>query len=132
MVCHCSRAGDALILRGMRFFGQHGVRAAERDLGQRFVVDLRVGTCLRAAGESDSLSDTIDYASLRRVVRSVVEEGPQRNLVEKLASDIANKVLSDYPNAVDVTVAVCKPHVAIPEIDAAGVEIYRSRDATEK
>jgi 7,8-dihydroneopterin aldolase/epimerase/oxygenase len=123
----CARRGDALILRGMRFFGRHGVLDAERALGQRFVVDMRVGACLRAAGASDDLRDTINYASLRDIAREVVEGGPPRRLVERVAADIAARVLDEHPRASDVCVAIAKPHVAVPDVDSLGVEVYRRR-----
>lgn len=121
-------ATDALILRGMRFFARHGVLPAEQSLGQRFVVDMRVGTCLRAAGHSDDLGDTVDYAALRNTVQDVVERGSQRRLIEKVAHDIATRVLEQNPRVRDVRVAVSKPHVAVTNVDALGIEIYRTRD----
>jgi 7,8-dihydroneopterin aldolase/epimerase/oxygenase len=127
MACACGRGGDALVLRGLRFFGRHGVLAAERALGQRFVVDMRVGACLRAAGASDDLADTINYAALRETAREVVEDGPPRQLIEKVAADIAERVLSEHPAAADVRVVISKPHVAVPDVDALGIEIYRVR-----
>lgn len=120
-------AADALILRGMRFFARHGVFEAERNLGQRFVVDVRIGACLRAAGNSDDLDDTINYAAVHSTVQDVVERGPQRRLIEKVAHDIATRILEENPRAVDVNIAITKPHVAVPDVDALGVEIYRAR-----
>lgn len=119
--------GDALVLRGLRFFGRHGVLDAERTLGQRFVVDMRVGACLRAAGKTDDLRDTVNYAELRELARDVMENGPPRQLIEKVASDIAMRVLAEHPAAVNVHVAISKPHVAVPDVDSLGVEIYRER-----
>lgn len=114
----------------MRFFAHHGVQRAERDLGQLFIVDLRVGTCLKTAGRSDSLQDTIDYAAVHRLVKNEFESYPHRNLVEKLAENIAASILHEYPAAMDVRIAVTKPHVSIPHVDAFGVEIYRNRDSS--
>ena len=34
--------GDRIILDGMVFYGYHGVNQAERELGQRFVVDVEL------------------------------------------------------------------------------------------
>lgn len=125
--CACGRGGDALVLRGLRFFARHGVLDAERALGQRFVVDMRVGACLRAAGASDDLGDTVSYAALREVARAAVEDGPPRALLERVAEDIADGVLAAHPRATSVRVALSKPHVAVPDVDALGVEIFRER-----
>jgi 7,8-dihydroneopterin aldolase/epimerase/oxygenase len=121
---------DALVLRGLRFFGHHGVLPAERALGQRFVVDMRVGFCLRKAGASDALDDTLSYVALREAAREVVE-GKPRDLVEAVAADIAGRVLREHPGVEDVKVCVTKPHVAIENVDALGVEVFRTREDFE-
>ena len=38
----------------------------EKSLGQKFVVDATLYTCLQKAGKSDDLRDTIDYAQIYR------------------------------------------------------------------
>ena len=119
--------GDKILLTGMTFYGYHGVRPEERELGQRFVVDREMALDLSAAGSSDDLSDTVNYSSVYQVVRETVE-GPSRNLLETLAEETARGVLGAFP--VDgVRVRVTKPHVSIRGalLEGAGVEIYRRR-----
>ena len=41
---------DKIILKGLVFFGYHGVHSAERQLGQRFVVDAELTVDLALAG----------------------------------------------------------------------------------
>lgn len=50
----------------MTFFGYHGVFPPENQLGQRFVVDLTMWCDLAAAGASDDLQDTVNYADVFR------------------------------------------------------------------
>jgi 7,8-dihydroneopterin aldolase/epimerase/oxygenase len=119
---------DALVLRGLSFFGRHGVLKAERQLGQRFVVDLRVEADLRRAGKSDNLSDSLDYVALYNIAKEEVETPNPRNLVEALAEDIAARVLEEHAAALSVQVTVTKPHVAVPNVDAVGVDIFRARE----
>ena len=119
--------GDRILLAGMTFYGYHGVRPEEKELGQRFVVDLELELDLSAPAVSDDLRDTVDYSRVYQVVREIVE-GPSRNLLETLAEQTAGRVLSAFP--VDgVRVRVTKPHVSIrgAVLDGAGVEIYRTR-----
>lgn len=118
---------DRLLLRGLRFFGKHGVLKAEKELGQRFEVDVLVSADLSKAGKTDSISDTVNYVKIFDIVKTSVE-GPPKNLVEAVAEEIAEKVLNKLPKAQDVRVKVVKPHVALPGVcDAIGVEIFRSR-----
>lgn len=58
--------GDKLVLRGLKFHGYHGVKPEERVLGQKFLIEVDAWMDLRAAGNSDDLSDTISYSAIYR------------------------------------------------------------------
>ena len=118
---------DRIILEGMRFYGFHGVNSEERALGQAYVVDLAVEIDLSRPGKSDQLEDTISYASLYKVVQSVVE-GESRHLLESAAQAIVDCVFFSFPvDAVEVTVKKPRPPVRGSVIENATVEIYRRR-----
>ena len=118
---------DKISLKGMVFYGYHGVGAAEQELGQRFVVDLEVERDLRAAGLSDDPEDTINYSKVYRAVKEIME-GPSRNLLESVAEAIAERVLQDF-DVESVRVRVKKPEVPMKGsiLAHASVEIYRQR-----
>lgn len=120
-------ASDRILLRGMVFYGYHGVNPEEKALGQRFAVDVAMGRDLRAAGKSDDLHDTVNYAAAYQAVKAVVE-GESRDLLESVAQDIADALLDGF----DISAAwvrVKKPEVAIKGsvLDYMGVEIRRER-----
>ncbi len=123
---------DRVFLDGMVFYGYHGVNPEEQTLGQRFVVDLWVEFDLQQAGRSDALDDTVNYSRLFEVVRGVVE-GPPRKLLEAVAEEIAQGILSAFP-VTEVGVTLRKPGVAIKGsiMAAAGVEMTRRRDESLK
>jgi dihydroneopterin aldolase len=98
-------------IRGLEAFGYHGVLAPERELGQRFVVDLDLELSGAAATASDDLADTVDYAALADAVAGIVG-GPPFALLERLAGAIADRALRE-PGARSVSVTVRKPHVAL-------------------
>ena len=118
--------GDRIRLEGMIFYGMHGVDPAEKALGQRFVVDLEVERDLRKAGRSDDVSDTLNYAMLYRIARSVME-GPSKNLIEALAEEIARRVAESGAGVEAIRVRVRKPEVPLKGsvLSAATVEIER-------
>lgn len=121
-------ARDLLLVRGMQFFGRHGVHAAEQTLGQRFTVCVEAGARLAAAGASDRVEDTVSYVRLFEIAKAVVE-GPPRQLVEAVAADIARDVLR-IDGIQHVRVRVVKPCVALPAVlDGVGVEIFREKGA---
>jgi dihydroneopterin aldolase len=117
---------DRIVLRGMRFEGRHGVSDEERELPQEIEVDVEVETDLTAAGKSDDLADTINYAPLVKLVRRVVEDRSFK-LLEGIAGTIADEVLATTAAAA-VLVRVRKLAVPIDaDLDFAGVEIRRPR-----
>ncbi len=118
---------DRIELRGMRFWGRHGVLPFEAERAQPFEVDLVLEVDLAPAGTSDDLGRTVDYGALFAAARRVVEGG-HVGLVETLAERIAAAVLAAHPAAGAVTVRVRKPAAPLPgDFDWAGVEIRRAR-----
>ncbi len=102
---------DVVELVGLRARGAHGVLAAERELGQVFVVDLGLHVDTRRAAASDDLADAVSYADVALAVHAVVGGEPV-DLVETLAERIAGTVLADHRvRAVDV--AVHKPSAPV-------------------
>jgi len=117
---------DRIILRGMEFYGYHGVLPQERELGQRLAVDLEMLLDLTEAGRRDDLSRTVDYAKVFRLVKELVT-GPSRQLLETVAEDIAAAVLERFPVA-EVVVRVKKPAAPLPgRLEYVAVEIRRGR-----
>ena len=119
---------DRILLEGMIFFGRHGTLAAERALGQQFVVDVELHLDLRAAGLSDDLTKTVDYSEVYRQARAIVEGAPL-NLTETVAERIAASVLERHQSVEAVRVRVAKPQVRLDGGVLAGsaVEIVRRR-----
>ena len=109
----------------MSFQGRHGVRPAEREQPQDFKVDIEVEADLAAAGRTDRLADTVDYTAVRAAAREVIE-GESRQLLESLASAIAEKVLA-LPRVESVSVRVAKRPASMQPIEAAAVRISRTR-----
>lgn len=119
---------DRIVLNGLQFYGFHGVNPEERSLGQQFVVDLEAELDLSVPAASDRLEDTVSYTDLYRAVKAVME-GEPRNLLESAAGAIVSRVLNEHPQIDAVRVRVHKPRPPIKGsvIEAAAVEIYRSR-----
>jgi len=119
---------DRIELRGVRVRGHHGVFEHERREGQDFVVDLVLWTDFAAAAASDDLADTVDYGALALLVRDVVA-GEPRNLVETVASEIADAVMRrEDVHAVEVTVHKPQAPIEVAFADVA-VVARRSRKA---
>jgi dihydroneopterin aldolase len=131
-VVDCSDGGgaavavDRIVLSGIEIYAHGGVSEAERQVGQRYEVDVELLLDLETAGRTDMLEDTVSYADVHDSVVHSLRERPFR-LVEHAASRLAECLLERY--AVDaVTVRLRKLHPPVDGVVAsAGVEITRSR-----
>ncbi|XP_010488193.1 PREDICTED: probable dihydroneopterin aldolase 3 [Camelina sativa] len=118
---------DKLILRGLKFYGFHGVLPEEKKLGNTFIVDLDVWLNLKPAIESDNLADTVSYAETFSLVKKIVE-GPPKNLVETVADLIASQMLETFPKINVIRVKLGTPNPTLLECtDYVGAEIFRKR-----
>jgi 7,8-dihydroneopterin aldolase/epimerase/oxygenase len=121
-----SESACTVVLRGLEAFGRHGALPAERELGQRFLVDLELTLDPCPATATDDLADTADYAALADTVVAIVA-GPPVALLERLAQLVAEAALAT-PAAVAVEVTVRKPHVALAHtLVEAAVRVRRTR-----
>jgi 7,8-dihydroneopterin aldolase/epimerase/oxygenase len=117
---------DRITLRGMQFMGRHGVAAEERAEPQPFEVDVVLRLDLSRPSGTDDLGDTVNYSTLFKLARQVVEER-SFHLLEALAAAIADAVLAAHP-VDDVEVRVRKPKAPLPgALDAVEVRIRRRR-----
>lgn len=99
----------------MAFYAHHGVLGEEKQIGQRFLVDIDLYLDLAAAGETDRLEDTVNYGEVYKLVRCVTE-GHTYALIEKLAGEINRELLIHYPQLEQVMTTVHKPGAPIPGI----------------
>ena len=121
---------DSMFLRGMRFIARHGVLPHEREIPQSFTVDVELGLDLRAAGESDDLDDTVNYAAVYHAVSSIMNGAPKQ-LIESLAEEIAEDLLRQFSPLRRVRVTVHKPAAPIGGFFSdVGVSILRRRKDT--
>src|ERR1700734_1856867 len=82
-------------ISGLSLFTHMGVTAAEREVGQRLLVDVRldVGEC--DATVTDRIEDTIAYAEVCDVVNLVAQQRSYKTL-ERLCSAVADRLLERY------------------------------------
>ena len=111
-------------ISGLSLFTHVGVTAAEREVGQRLLLDLRldVGEC--DATVTDRLEDTIDYAQVCDAANLVAQQRSYRTL-ERLCAAVADRLLDQYDaHAVWVKAAKPEPPLAFP-VTEVSVEVWR-------
>jgi len=96
----------SIALEGLEFFAYHGVHREEHKIGNRYTVDIEVGFELHKAGETDNLSDTIDYGELYEIVKNIMQSPV--NLLEHIAQKIIQETQKRFDYILFVKVAVAK------------------------
>lgn len=120
------KGNSAIHLRGMEFYGYHGMMPEEKVIGQKFIIDIDIYPEVSLIHQADSLEFTVDYAEVYQVVKRCVEE-EKFNLLETLAEQIVNEVMENF-FCKGVRVEVHKPNAPIPGIIRdISVELLRER-----
>ncbi len=115
---------DTIRLKNMTFYAHHGFYEAERELGQKFEVDIEVKCDLQPVAMQDKLKNTIDYRSIYKIAKDTFENYKFK-LIETVAEKIANKILA-LPGILNVLIRVRKPHVPLNGLlDYVEIEIFR-------
>lgn len=117
---------DIITLRNLTVFGHYGVSPAEREVGQKIQMDIDLSADLKAACQSDSLEDTVNYESVYSKVMEVVSERKHR-LIESLGEDICYQLLKNFPIS-KVTIKLRKTNLPFPN-NLSHVEICLTREA---
>jgi dihydroneopterin aldolase len=111
-------------ISGLSLYTHHGVSEAEREIGQRLLIDLRLDVGESDATVTDRIEDTVDYAEVCQLVALVAQQRSYRTL-ERLCSAIADRLLSDF-ELDGVWVKASKPEPPIPlPVEDVSVEVWR-------
>ena len=120
-------ANDVIKLANMVFYAHHGYYEAERELGQKFELDIEVTCDLSEASANDDLNKTIDYRTIYSIAKDAFENYKFK-LIESVASRIAKQILKSHLTS-SVLIRVRKPHVPLKGfLDHVEVEIRRTKD----
>ena len=118
------RAGDRIVIKDLLVRGIVGINESERRKRQDILINLAMQADIRPSGESDDITQTVNYRTVAKSIISLVE-GSSYFTVEKLATEVARLILMEH-EVFEVTVAVEKPG-ALRFARSVGVTITRSR-----
>lgn len=115
---------DKIIIRDLLLRGIIGINPDERVNMQDILINIVLYADISHAAASDSIEDAVNYKSItKRVIKHV--EASSDQLVEKLVTDIARIILTEFP-VERVQVRVEKPG-ALRFAKSVGIEIDRTR-----
>ena len=109
---------------GLSLYTHVGVSDAEREVGQRLLVDLRIDAGDVDATLTDRIEDTVDYSQVCQTANLVAQQRSYKTL-ERLCAAIADGVMERYRvRAVWVKAAKPEPPMALP-VSEVSVEVWR-------
>jgi dihydroneopterin aldolase len=116
--------GASIDIIGLSLYTHHGVTAAEREIGQRLVLDVHFDVGEVDALVTDRVEDTIDYGEVCHEIALVAQQRSYKTL-ERLCAVIADRLAQKY-GADSVTVKAAKPEppIALP-VEEVSVEVWR-------
>jgi dihydroneopterin aldolase len=112
---------------GLSLYTHVGVTEAEREIGQRLLIDLRLDVGEPDATVTDLVEDTVDYGQVCQLVALVAQQRSYKTL-ERLCAAIADRLLERYDaNTVWVKAAKPEPPMALP-VSEVSVEVWREAE----
>jgi len=88
---------DYIEIKGMKFHSYIGHYDEEKQIGNKFNVELKIRTDCQKAGESDNLKDALNYVNIYSVVKK--EMNKKCNLVENVAKRIKSAIFKKFNTA---------------------------------
>jgi len=117
---------DKIFVKDLLVRGIIGINPEERVKQQDIVINIILFADVRRAAQTDDIGHAVNYKSItKRVIEHV--ESSSDYLVEKLVSDIAQIILTEFEGVERVQVRVEKPG-AVRFAQSVGIEIERSRE----
>ena len=111
-------------ISGLSLFTHVGVTEAERQVGQRLLLDLRIDVGEVDATVTDRIEDTVDYSAVAQMANLVAQQRSYKTL-ERLCAAIADRVIEQFDaHAVWVKAAKPEPPMALP-VSEVSVEVWR-------
>ena len=117
---------EVIRLNNMIFYAHHGYYQAERELGQKFEVDVEMECNLTRAIQTDNLKDTVNYREVYHRISEIFNSS-KFTLLETLAEQIAQNLLKTFAIK-SIRIRVRKPQVSMNGfLDNVEVELFRHK-----
>lgn len=118
---------DSIFISNLIVHANHGVFQEEKNLGQKFLIDLTLNLDTQEAGITENLEKSVHYGVLANEVTELFKS-KSNDLIEKCAEEIAVFILTKYDLVKNVNVKIKKPWAPIMlPVDEVLVEINRKR-----
>ena len=118
-------------IRGLSIHTHHGVTEAEREVGQRLLLDVSFDVPSCDAVLTDRLEDTIDYSEACDIIALAATERSYKTL-ERVAQVIGERLAERF-GCESVRVRAAKPEPPLPlALEEVAVEVVHERPYEEE
>ncbi len=93
-------------LERMEFRAYHGCYALERQVGNRFTVDLEITTELGGVAEEDSVEKAVNYLTVYEIVRAQMQV--TQRTIERAATNVIDALYAAFPQIRHIRCTVSK------------------------
>jgi len=116
---------DIIFIHQLRVDAIIGVYDFEKTQPQPLYLDFELQVDLQAAGKSDALKDTVDYAEVSQQVIQHLQHS-QYELLETLAENLCQLLFQQFSAIQAIQLILSKPQ-AVAEARTVGIRIFRQR-----
>ncbi len=118
---------DQLRIKDLEVYAYHGVFESEKQLGQKFVIDVRLDYDMTKAAVDHDLDASIHYGILSQELTDWLQASKE-DLIETVAYQLVEKIFATYSMVQAVDLELKKPWAPIGlPLDTASVRICRKR-----
>lgn len=117
---------DKVLIERLKVQAVVGVFEWERQIQQPLLIDVLLSVDTRQAAHTDELQYAVNYQAVSERITAVIQ-ARQAKLIETLANQVAEMILTEFPLVQQVALTLRKP-LAVTDTAAVGVSIERSRD----
>jgi 7,8-dihydroneopterin aldolase/epimerase/oxygenase len=117
---------DSVEIRGLSCRCIIGIRARERRVAQRVLLNIELQVDLERAGKSGRIAHTVDYSRASTEIIALLHFR-RYSLLEVAAEECAGWLFAAYPAVQAVTLSIAKPQALAGQAESGGVRIARQR-----
>lgn len=116
-----------IIIKEMQYEVKIGVQESEREVPQPIFFDLELIGDVTNALEKQDIEQTINYSTIQKKI-GIFLENKEYILVEKLANDVTEILMKEFPKIEELTLTCWKPQaLAKKNVKNVGVRVVKKR-----
>lgn len=115
-----------IFLENIHLFAYHGIGKQEQQVGNEFIVNIKMTVNISRSGATDDIKDTVSYAEVFEVIKS--EMNIPSKLLEHVCIRIIRQLFLNFRpiEAIDLKLVKRNPPMG-GDLDGAGIQIQCDR-----